>query len=85
MNHNVLHRTIRQFRQLFLADFNQLTEQDLCTILNGPSETLLVVFRKRYGYTPTQAIQAWNDFVLRRVNGPRTRSSDISLARVVGA
>lgn len=72
MNRNILHHTIRQFRHSFQADFSRLTQQDLCTILSGPSETLLTVLHERYGYTPLQAIQAWNEFVLRRVNGPAT-------------
>jgi hypothetical protein len=75
MNHKILHRTIRQFQQAFKVDFNQLTDQDIQTILHGPSETLLAVFQKRYGYTPAQAIHAWNEFVLRRVDGAPSRTA----------
>ena len=85
MNPTILHRTIRQFRQSFLTDFSQLTEQDLHTILNGHSETLLTVLHKHYGYTPAQAISAWNEFVLRRVNGQRTMAYNAALARAVVA
>lgn len=69
MNPMILHRTLRQFRQQFLADFDRLTEQDLHMILSGPSEALLTALHHHYGYTRTQAIQAWNEFVLRHVNG----------------
>ena len=69
MNTNILHRTINQFRQPFQATFSQLTEQDLSTILAGPSETLLGILHERYGYSHAQAIHAWNEFVLRHVDG----------------
>lgn len=85
MNPTILHRTIRQFRHAFLTDFNRLTEQDLRTILNGPSETLLTVLNKHYGYTPAQAISAWNEFVLRRVNGQRAKAYGSSPAQAVVA
>ena len=85
MNPTILHRTIRQFRQSFLADFSQLTEQDLHTILDGPSETLLTVLYNYYGYTPAQAIGAWNEFVLRRVNGQQSMACNAALAQAVVA
>jgi len=69
MNPTILHRTLRQFRQQFLANFDRLTEQDLQTILSGSSEALLTVLHHHYGYTRNQAIQSWNEFVLRHVNG----------------
>lgn len=69
MNPTILHRTLRQFRHQFLTSFDRLTEQDLQAILSGPSEALLTALRQHYGYTRAQAIQAWNEFVLRHVNG----------------
>src|SRR5262245_43199399 len=69
MNTNLLHNVLRQFQARFRACFSALTEQDLHTILTGPSELLLDVLAQRYGYTRTEAKAAWNEFVLRYVDG----------------
>lgn len=82
MNHEIIHRAIRQFRRPFLADFDRLTEQDIQTILAGPSETLLAVLHRRYGYSRAEAIRVWNEFVLRRVDGQENTSFYPSVSSV---
>ncbi|MEZ4681848.1 MAG: hypothetical protein R2932_47325 [Caldilineaceae bacterium] len=69
MKSTILQRTIQEFQQPFLAEFNRLSEQDFYAILAGSSETFLQVLHKRYGYTRQQAIRAWNEFVLKYVDG----------------
>jgi hypothetical protein len=69
MNRDLLHTILQQFQVNFLAYFSALTQCDLHTILAGESETLLTVLQARYGYTQAQAKAAWNDFVLRYVDG----------------
>ncbi len=69
MNSRLLHSVLTRFRASFLATFPALTPQDLRTILDGPSETLLDLLQTRYGYTRAQAKAAWNDFVLVHVDG----------------
>jgi hypothetical protein len=69
MNTHLLHNVLRQFRASFLAFFSALTEQDYHTLLEEQSETLLELLQQRYGYTRPQAKAAWNEFVLRYVDG----------------
>jgi hypothetical protein len=69
MNRQGLHRVLTQFSVEFRVHFGRLTEQDVHLILTGPRETLLTVLGHRYGYTPAQAKTAWNEFVLRAVDG----------------
>lgn len=69
MNMYQIHQILRQFRRGFRAFFSALTDQDFGVILAAPSEMLLVVLQERYGYTRLQAKAAWNEFVLRYVDG----------------
>lgn len=69
MQNNILHPILRRFRVRFLAFFSALNEQDVEMVLAGGSETLLSLLQSRYGYTAQQAITAWNEFVLRYVDG----------------
>jgi hypothetical protein len=69
MNAQLLHATLRRFRRSFLAFFPALTVQDYHTLLAGEGETLLAVLHMRYGCTPGEARGAWNEFVLRHVDG----------------
>ena len=69
MNIYQIHPILRQFRTSFRAFFSALTDQDLGVILAAPSEMLLIVLEERYGYTRLQAKAAWNEFVLRYVDG----------------
>jgi hypothetical protein len=71
MDKQLLASVLKQHRGDFLDHFPGLSEQDLRLILAGPSETLLAVLQARYGYTPAEARMAWNDFVLREVDGQR--------------
>ncbi len=69
MNPNRLRVIVTRFRARFLATFPALTDQDLHTILTGPSEALLERLQARYGYSRAEAKAAWNDFVLTHVDG----------------
>jgi hypothetical protein len=69
MNTQRLHAVLQQHRVSFLACFRALTSQDYALLLEAPSETLLTLLQQRYGYTRSQAKTAWNDFVLRYVDG----------------
>lgn len=69
MDKHLLTCVLTQFRTNFLAYFPELSDQDLRLILLGPSETLLTVLQAHYGYTFAEAKAAWNDFVLREVDG----------------
>jgi hypothetical protein len=69
MNMYQIHSILRQFRTSFRAFFSVLTDQDFSVILTAPGETLLIVLQERYGYTRLQAKAAWNEFVLRYVDG----------------
>lgn len=85
MNRVILHRTLRQFRRQFLADFRQVTEQDLHTILTSSSEMLLTVFATRYNYSREEAIGAWNEFVLRHIDGQPRKPAQSTEPSVVSA
>jgi hypothetical protein len=69
MDKDLLTCVLTQFRGSFLSYFPELSDQDLRLILLGPSETLLTVLQAHYGYTLAEAKAAWNDFVLREVDG----------------
>jgi len=69
MNTRLLQILLKLFRVDFLAHFSALTDQDVGAILAGPSETLLIILQQHYGYTCPQAKAAWNDFVLRYIDG----------------
>jgi len=69
MNMYQNHHILRQFRASFRAFFSALTDHDLGVILMAPSEVLLITLQERYGYTHLQAKAAWNEFVLRYVDG----------------
>lgn len=79
MNAHHLHTVLVQFRVTFLTYFTALTDDDLATILQGPSETLLEVLQLRYGYTREQAKAEWNEFVLRHVDGHQAVSGSSAL------
>ncbi|HRW09525.1 MAG TPA: hypothetical protein P5121_30700 [Caldilineaceae bacterium] len=85
MNRVILHRTIRQFRQQFLMNFQRVTENDLHAILAESSEMLLMVLATRYGYTRDDAIGAWNEFVLRHVDGQPVKYTDMAVPCPVSA
>ena len=85
MNTQWLHTVLKQLRANFLAHFHALTEQDVGAILVGQSETLLIVLQQRYDYTRPQAKAAWNEFVLRYVDGHGSLShSGLPTGRRVG-
>jgi hypothetical protein len=69
MDTNLLHTILQRFQVNFLAYFDNLTLCDLQTILAGESDTLLALLQERYGYNQNQAKAAWNEFVLRYVDG----------------
>jgi hypothetical protein len=69
MNKTLLHDTLLQHRGAFLGYFAAITEQDVGLILAGESEVLLELLQARYGCTQPEAKVAWNDFVLRFVDG----------------
>jgi hypothetical protein len=69
MNTVLLHTILSKFRRNFLAFFTILTEQDYQALQAGSSEGLLDLLQERYGYTRAQAKAAWNEFVLRYVDG----------------
>jgi hypothetical protein len=69
MNTHLLHNALRQFRMSFLAFFSALTEHDYQTLLEAEREMLLDLLQERYGYTRGEAKAAWNEFVLRYVDG----------------
>lgn len=75
MNTQQLHAVLRQFRGSFLTFFSALTEQDYQRLLTEESESLLTLLQQRYGYTRSQAKTAWNEFVLRQVDGRDARES----------
>jgi hypothetical protein len=81
MNAHHLHALLIQFRFTFLTYFTALTDDDLVIILQGPSESLLEVLQQRYDYTREQAKGAWNEFVLRHIDG-RHPSGDTVSCRV---
>jgi hypothetical protein len=69
MNTQLLHIVLKQVRDRFLAYFSSLNDADLRAILNGQSEMLLDILQQRYGVGRDQAKAAWNDLVLRYVDG----------------
>jgi hypothetical protein len=69
MDAQLLHATLKRFRGSFLAFFPALTTQDYQTLLAGEGETLLDLLGRRYGCTRGEARSAWNEFVLRHVDG----------------
>jgi hypothetical protein len=75
MNTQQLHAVLRQFRGSFLTFFSALTEQDYQRLLEEESERLLALLQQRYGYTRSQAKSAWNEFVLRQVDGSGARQT----------
>lgn len=73
MNTCLLHSVLNQFPLSFLAFFGALTKRDLRAILDGEGETLITILQERYGYNRAQAKMAWNEFVLRYVDGHPTQ------------
>lgn len=69
MDAQLLHATLKRFRRSFLAFFPALTTQDYHALLAGEGETLLDLLGRRYGCTRGEARGAWNEFVLRHVDG----------------
>lgn len=69
MSDEKLQETLRRFRSTFRAWFVAVTDQDMCAILAAPRATLLSVLGERYGYSSAEAKAAWNEFVLRHVDG----------------
>jgi hypothetical protein len=69
MDAHLLHATLRRFRRSFLAFFPALTMQDYHTLLAGEGQAMLDLLQLRYGCTPGEAKGAWNEFVLRHVDG----------------
>ncbi|MBK8047551.1 MAG: hypothetical protein IPK16_10760 [Anaerolineales bacterium] len=65
----LIHEVLNQRGATFRAYFSALNDQDFQAILNGPSKTLLDVLQLRYGFGPGDAKAAWNDFVMRHVDG----------------
>ena len=72
MNSEQFHQVLIRFEPSFRACFPALTDEDLRRLQAGPRETLLLVLHERYGYTNAQARAAWNEFVLRYVDGQTT-------------
>ncbi|MCB0108038.1 MAG: hypothetical protein KDE53_19080 [Caldilineaceae bacterium] len=46
---------------------------------------LLMVLATRYGYTRDDAIGAWNEFVLRHVDGQPVKCTDVAVPCAVSA
>ena len=65
----LIHEVLNQRGATFRAYFSALNDQDFQAILNGPSKTLLEVLQLRYGFGPGDAKAAWNDFVVRHIDG----------------
>ena len=62
-------QVLRRFESSFRGYFTQITDDDMAQLLDNPRESLLVVLQERYGYSSPEAKAAWNDFVLRVVDG----------------
>ncbi len=69
MTTQMIHEVLAQRGATFRAYFSALNDQDFQAILNGPSKTLLDVLQLRYGFEPGDAKAAWNDFVMRYIDG----------------
>jgi hypothetical protein len=63
--HQVLIHCEASFRHFFSI----LTDEDMHTLLAGSPAALLMVLEQRYGYAAPQAKAAWNEFILRYVDG----------------
>src|SRR5262245_4829067 len=69
MNNEQFHQVLIRFEPSFRACFPALTDEDFQQLLAGPRENLLLVLHRRYGYSNAQARSAWNEFILRYVDG----------------
>ena len=65
----MIHDVLIQRGASFRAYFTALDDQDFQAILEGPSKTLLDVLQHRYGFAPGDVRAAWNDFVMRYIDG----------------
>lgn len=77
MNRDLLHTVLKQFQAHFVDFFPAVTASDLQAILAGECEMLLHVLQERYGYTRSQAKEAWNEFILRHVDGQLVKAAGI--------
>jgi hypothetical protein len=69
MRSSLLHAVLLHQQATFRAYFSALGDQDLRAILEGDPGVLIEVLQCRYGYAASEAMAAWNDFVLRYVDG----------------
>lgn len=69
MNTALIHFILRRYRCTFQTHFAAFTDQDLDRALYADGTLLLELFAERYGYGQPEAKAAWNDFVLRYVDG----------------
>lgn len=69
MKASLLHTVLLRRQGRFRAHFAALGEQDVRAILDGEADVLLEILQRRYGYGNREAREAWNDFVLRYVDG----------------
>jgi uncharacterized protein YjbJ (UPF0337 family) len=61
MNEDVLGGMWKQIKGSVKSAFGKLTDDDL-TEVEGDSERMVGKLQERYGYTRSEAEQAWNDF-----------------------
>ncbi len=69
MNTALIHIILRRYRRSFLTFFAAFGEQDVERALHGDGAYLLQMFAERYGYGQSEAKAAWNEFVMRFVDG----------------
>jgi hypothetical protein len=63
------HQVLNHFQANFRYFFSKLTDEDMRTLLTGSPAALLSVLEQQYGYAAPEAKAAWNEFVLRYVDG----------------
>ena len=68
MNKDILAGKWKQVKGKVRDWWGDVTDDDVAQI-NGKFETFVGVLQERYGYTRAQAKAAWNEFVLRYVDG----------------
>jgi hypothetical protein len=59
------------------ACFPSLTERDLLQILGSRPQQAVYVLQQRFGCDVEEAKAAWNDFVLRYIDGPQDAATSL--------
>ena len=69
MNTYQFHSILRRYRKSFQEYFTALDAADIDLALQQGGTKVLDILAERYGYEEHEARAAWNDFVLRYVDG----------------